>query len=170
VTIFWWKSSIILWKLAQMFFLSISKIKQCSILWSLWLQNKVWQLIFFHSSLLVLFLNPGSGIRDPRSGINIPDPQHWSQLGYCDLSDQWLCLLITFYFASGQLLLIFGKDRKVKQFFNWIFWPSIRGFPSVLWIRISNFVITDLVPDHSYLSKIQRNCILKVQYFIIFYV
>jgi hypothetical protein len=42
---------------------------------------------FFHLSLLLLFLDPGSGIRDPRSGmgknqdpgsgINIPDPQHW---------------------------------------------------------------------------------------------
>ncbi len=105
--------------------------------------------------------------QDPVSGINISDPQHWSQLGYRDWSDQWRCLLITFYFASGQLLLIFGKDRKVKQFFNWTFWPSIWGFPSVLWIRISNSVITDLVPDPSHLSKIQRNSFCKVQYFII---
>jgi hypothetical protein len=44
-------------------------------------------LIFFHLSLLLLFLDPGSEIRDPGSGmgknqdpgsgINIPDPQHW---------------------------------------------------------------------------------------------
>ena len=43
--------------------------------------------IFFHPSLLLLFLDPGSEIRDPGSGmgknqdpgsgINIPDPQHW---------------------------------------------------------------------------------------------
>jgi hypothetical protein len=42
---------------------------------------------FFHLSLLLLFLHPGSGIRDPGSGmgknqdpgsgINIPDPPHW---------------------------------------------------------------------------------------------
>ncbi len=42
---------------------------------------------FFHLSLLLLFLDPGSEIRDwgsemgknqdPGSGINIPDPQHW---------------------------------------------------------------------------------------------
>jgi hypothetical protein len=38
---------------------------------------------FFHPSLLLLFLDPGSDIRiglgknqDPGSGINIPDPQH----------------------------------------------------------------------------------------------
>jgi hypothetical protein len=34
---------------------------------------------FFHPSLLLLFLDPGSGMgknHDPESGINIPDPQH----------------------------------------------------------------------------------------------
>ncbi len=36
-----------------------------SILWNLWLQKKVWQQIFFHPSLLLLFLDPGSEIRDP---------------------------------------------------------------------------------------------------------
>ena len=46
--------------------------------------------IFFHSSLLLLFLDPGSEIgdpgsgmgknQDPASGINIPDPQHRSNL------------------------------------------------------------------------------------------
>ncbi len=37
---------------------------------------------FFHPSLLLLFLDPGSGMGrnlDPESGINIPDPQHCSQ-------------------------------------------------------------------------------------------
>ncbi len=34
---------------------------------------------FFHPSLWLLFLDPGSGMgknQDPGSGINIPDPQH----------------------------------------------------------------------------------------------
>ncbi len=36
---------------------------------------------FFSTSLLLLFLDPGSGMgknQDPGSGINIPDPQHWA--------------------------------------------------------------------------------------------
>jgi hypothetical protein len=47
---------------------------------------------FFHLSLLLLFLDPGSGIRDPGSGmgknqdpgsgINIPDPQHCKKVWY----------------------------------------------------------------------------------------
>jgi hypothetical protein len=49
--------------------------------------------IFFYPSLLLLFLDPGSGMaknqdpgsgmaknQDPGSGINIPDPQHWYKL------------------------------------------------------------------------------------------
>jgi len=35
---------------------------------------------FFNLSLLLLFLDQGSGMdknQDPLSGINIPDPQHW---------------------------------------------------------------------------------------------
>ncbi len=46
--------------------------------------------IFFHPSLLLLFLDPGSEIRDPGSGMgknqdpgsgtNIPDPQHCFKL------------------------------------------------------------------------------------------
>jgi hypothetical protein len=35
---------------------------------------------FFHPPLLLLFLNPASGIgknQDPGAGINILDPQHW---------------------------------------------------------------------------------------------
>jgi hypothetical protein len=60
---------------------------------------------FFHPSLLLLFLDPGSEIRDPGSGvgknqdpgsgINIPDPPHCSQAimtraiawCYCDHGD-----------------------------------------------------------------------------------
>ncbi len=86
MTIFWVKSSIILWKLGQIFFFSLSKIRYFKILWNLWLQIKVWQQTFIHASLLLLFLDPrsriqdsGSGmakIQDPESGINILDPQH----------------------------------------------------------------------------------------------
>ncbi len=45
-------------------------------MWNLWLQKKVWLLIFFHPSLLLLFLDPGIGMgknQDPESGINILD-------------------------------------------------------------------------------------------------
>ncbi len=36
------------------------------------------QQIFFHPTLLLLFLDPGSGMdKISRSGINIPDPPHW---------------------------------------------------------------------------------------------
>ncbi len=76
VTIFWVKSSIILWKLAQIFFFSTSKLKKFSILWNLWLHKKVWQIFFSPFSFVAVF---GSGIRDGKksgSEINIPDPQH----------------------------------------------------------------------------------------------
>ncbi len=60
---FWVKSSII-------FFYSISKIKLFSILWNLWLQKRYDpDKFFFHPSLLLLFLDPGYGMRDPVSGI-----------------------------------------------------------------------------------------------------
>ncbi len=45
--------------------------------------KKVWQHIFFHPSLLLLFLDPGTEIRDPgwvKIRINIPNPQHWNNL------------------------------------------------------------------------------------------
>jgi hypothetical protein len=44
----------------------------------LWLHRKVYKN-FFHPSLVLLFLDPGSGMGknpDPASGINIPDPPH----------------------------------------------------------------------------------------------
>ncbi len=86
VTTFWVKSSIILWNLAQIFFLSSSKLNNftfCEICG----YKKMFDKNFFSSlSFLPVF---GSGIRDPRSGmgknqdpgsgINIPDPPHW----YC---------------------------------------------------------------------------------------
>ncbi len=83
VTIFWLKSSIILWKLAQIFFFSASKLKYTTILWNLWLHKKVWHQIFSPHSFVAVFgsgiRDPGSGMgknQDPGSGINIPDPQH----------------------------------------------------------------------------------------------
>ena len=51
---------------------------------------------FFHLSLLLLFLDPGSGMgknQDPGSGINIPDPQHW--LG------SWIFLNFLLLFEGG---------------------------------------------------------------------
>jgi hypothetical protein len=38
-------------------------------LWNLWLQMNVWPKKIFHPSLFYLFLDPGSGIRDPGSGM-----------------------------------------------------------------------------------------------------
>ena len=52
---FWFKSSRILWKFAQIFFFSSSKLKYFAILLNFWLHKKLWQLIFFHPSLLLLF-------------------------------------------------------------------------------------------------------------------
>jgi hypothetical protein len=66
------KSFINLWKLAQIFFFSISEI-QFSILWNLWLQKKVWQQFFFSPlSFVAVF---GSEIRDPKPGCEIRDPR-----------------------------------------------------------------------------------------------
>jgi hypothetical protein len=83
---FWVKNSIILWKLTQIFFFSTSKLTLCTILSSLWLLKKVWHQIFFRPSVLLLFLDPISGIQDPGSGmgknqdpgsgINISNLQH----------------------------------------------------------------------------------------------
>ncbi len=66
------KSSIILWKLAQIFFLQHFKNKIIFNFVKFVAAKKIWQQIFFHTSLLLLFLDPGSG-------INIPDPQHCRQ-------------------------------------------------------------------------------------------
>jgi hypothetical protein len=58
-------------------------------MWNLRFQKMVRQKIFFHSSLWLLFLDPGSEIwdlgsrlgknQDPGSEINIPEPQHCTQ-------------------------------------------------------------------------------------------
>ncbi len=67
------------WGLMTNFFLQQFKINIISILWFFWLQKKVGQQMFFHPSLMLLFLDPGSGMdknQDPESGMNIPDPQH----------------------------------------------------------------------------------------------
>ncbi len=74
VTIFWVKSFIILWKLAQIFFFSISKLKKFSLMCNLWL-HKRYDNNFFSPLSFVVFLDPGSGIRDPGwVKIRIRDP------------------------------------------------------------------------------------------------
>jgi hypothetical protein len=81
LTIFWAKCAVILCKVAQIFLSTSSKIK--------WLKNfvtfvatkKDMTKIFFHPSLLLLFLDPGSEIWDPGwIKIRIRDPQHCSVL------------------------------------------------------------------------------------------
>ncbi len=65
VKIFWLKSSKILWKLAQIFFLQHFKTK---IIYNFVKFVATWKGMttnFFHPSLLLLFLDPRSGIRDP---------------------------------------------------------------------------------------------------------
>jgi hypothetical protein len=59
MTIFWVKSSIILYKLAQIFFFTSSKRKFFSILWLFVATKKGWTTNFFHPSLSLLFLDPG---------------------------------------------------------------------------------------------------------------
>jgi hypothetical protein len=56
---------------------------------------------FFHLSLLLLFLDPGSGLgknQDPGSGINIPDPQHCYIVlncsGYGNCTHPWYALVV----------------------------------------------------------------------------
>ncbi len=64
---FWVKSSIVLWKLTQIFFF----LQFCEIYGYKRYDNK----FFFHTSLLLLFLDPGSEIRDPGwVKIRIRDP------------------------------------------------------------------------------------------------
>jgi hypothetical protein len=67
MTVFWVKSSKILCKLAQIFFFTCSK-KENIFNFVLFMDTKKVEQIVFHPSLLLLFLDPGSG-------INIPDPQ-----------------------------------------------------------------------------------------------
>ncbi len=90
LTIFLVKSSIVLWKLAQILFLQHFKAK---IIYNFVksLATKRYENYFFFTSLFCCCFwirDPRSGIRDlgsgmgknqdPGSGINIPDPQHWS--------------------------------------------------------------------------------------------
>ncbi len=78
VPIFWVKNSM---KIGPNFFLQHFKnkiVQFCEIYGS---KKKIWEQIFFHPCISLLFLDPGSEIRDPGwvksgSGINIPDPQH----------------------------------------------------------------------------------------------
>jgi hypothetical protein len=69
------------WKLAQIFFFSIKKIIFNFVKFVA--TKKVWQIIFFQPSLLLLFMDPESGmgkIQDLGSEINIPDPQMFSSI------------------------------------------------------------------------------------------
>ncbi len=77
VTNFWVKISIILWKLAQIIFLQHFKNKIIFNFVKFVATKKVWQRIFCHPSLLLLFLDPGSGMcknQDPGSGIRDKHP------------------------------------------------------------------------------------------------
>jgi hypothetical protein len=67
---------------------------------------KVGQLIFITLSFL-LFLDPGSGMgknQDPGSGINFPDPQHWSYEIFINEkpeSSVVICRWSNFFFFGG---------------------------------------------------------------------
>jgi hypothetical protein len=82
LAIFGVKSSIILSKLAQLFFHQF-KIN-INFNFMILVATKKGQQICFHPSLLLLFLDPGLKIQDgqkSRSGIrDIPDLQHWLDL------------------------------------------------------------------------------------------
>ncbi len=70
----WVKSSIIIWNLAQIFFLEQLKNKIILHFGKFVATKNVWQKFFFHHSLFYLFLDPGSEIRDPgRVKIRIRD-------------------------------------------------------------------------------------------------
>ncbi len=62
---FWVKSSIILWKLAKIFFFSSSKIEYFQFGEICGYKKKGMTTNFFPFSLLLLFLDPGPEIRDP---------------------------------------------------------------------------------------------------------
>ncbi len=76
MTIFWAESSIILCKLAQIFFFTSSKLIYFTILWFLWLLKKVGQRIFFTPLFCCCFWIRDPGWTKVRIGINIKDPQH----------------------------------------------------------------------------------------------
>ncbi len=104
LTSFWVKSYIILWKLDQIFFFRISKIKIYNFV-KFTATIKVWQLIFFIPLFSCCFWiqDPRTGIWDlgsgmgkknkSGSGINIPDPQHCLLLGNRTFLNCRLCEL-----------------------------------------------------------------------------
>jgi hypothetical protein len=81
--------------------------------------------IFFHLSLLLLFLDPRSEIRDPGSGmgknqdpgsgINIPDPQHWFLNALI-----YPVLWIQIWIGSGSMRAKMTRKSR-KQLVNFIF-------------------------------------------------
>ena len=81
MTILWVKTSIILGKLCQIYFLQHIKNKIIiSFVKFVATKNGLAKKDFSHLSFVAVF---GSGMaknQDPGSGINIPDPQHWYKL------------------------------------------------------------------------------------------
>ncbi len=121
VTIFSLKSSIILWKSAQIFFFSISKknnFQFCEIC-----GYKKGVTTDFFTPLLLLFLDQGFEIRDPRSGlgkksgsgirINIPDPQHCIQLNKLQtcIDSQWWNFLSAEQCCGSMTFLVWIRIR-----------------------------------------------------------
>ncbi len=60
--------------LTQFFSVTVQQIKQFSMLWNLWLQKELRQIIYIVS---FLFFNVGSGKKSESGGKNIPDPKNW---------------------------------------------------------------------------------------------
>ncbi len=83
-------------KIGPNFFLQHFKIKIVYNFVKFVATKKVWQQFFFSSlSFVPVF---GSGIGDPGSGINIPDPQHWNLL--------WKFIYFKVSFPSRSLLSV----------------------------------------------------------------
>ncbi len=88
VTIVWVINSIILQKLAQIFFITSAKLTNFQF-WENCVYLKRYDNKFFCTPLFCCCFwiwDPGSGMgknQDQGSGINIPDPQHWFQYNNC---------------------------------------------------------------------------------------
>jgi hypothetical protein len=79
----------------------------------------------FHTSLLLKFLDPGSGMgKNSGSGINIPDPQHWFNL-------RWLVVMQTSgtpFYAVSVNILQYRKDESLVSCphrLNWLLPTSL---------------------------------------------
>jgi hypothetical protein len=93
-------------KIGPNFFFQHFKAKIITILWNLWLHKKVWQLIFFHLSLLLLFLDPGFEIRDPGwVKIRIRD-KHPGSATLCSMIWKYLCYWRLLLFSQEVFVLV----------------------------------------------------------------